>query len=224
MSVCQLNGVDAIEGQIILPRVGAWHADIIVDGPTPPAGPCTITTSAGLSLKGTVARAGAWLQTSWVRVAAGAGGTGKAAAAKHYRGVSLRAVVGDLLRVSGDTLAPTADATTLATRLNAWTLMAAPVGRCLSALCGDPRTATAAWRILPDGTLWIGRETWPDAKLLEPADYQDIDERPSEAWAELGFESPLLQPGFALGGRKLDIVQHVIGSDNVRTSVWFAAS
>ena len=114
----------------------------MVNTPTAPAGACTIATSAGLSLVGTVVRAGVWEQGSWVRVAGGAGGTSKTATAKHYRGITLRAIVGDLLRVSGDKLASSSDANTLGTRLQAWTLEAASVGRALTALLSDPRTAT----------------------------------------------------------------------------------
>lgn len=223
MNACQLNALDVVEGALLMPRVGLWHGDLVLNTPTPPAGGCTIKTSAGLSLAATVVRAGVWEQGSWVRVAGGAGGTTKTATAKHYRGITLRAIVGDLLRVSGDKLASSSDATTLGTRLQAWTLEAAPVGRALTALLGDPRTSTAGWRLLPDGTLWIGRETWPDAGLKDPDDYQDLDERPQEAWAELGFEAPLLQPGYSLGGRKLDTVQHIVTPESVRTSVWFAS-
>lgn len=223
MAVLTLNGLDVIEGRIVQPRMGAWHADVIIDGDSVPTGACVLASSSGLSFKGTVARGGDWLRTSWVRVAAGAGGMGKAATAKHYRGIAVRTVVGDLLRASGDALSTTADQTILATRLQAWTQMAGTVGRALSALCGDPRTNAATWRLLPDGTLWIGRDTWPDSDLIEPDDYQDADERPSEAWAELGFAAPLLQPGTTLGGRRIDAVQHVVTEETVRTSAWFAS-
>lgn len=223
MAVCDVNDIDVVEGQISLPRVGAWHADLVVRSEDALAGACTISTTAGLTLKGTVVRAGVYLNTSWARIVGGAGGTSNPATAKHYRGVTLRAIVNDLLRVSGDKLAGTSDQAMLTTRFQAWTLPALSVGRSLTALCSDPRTATAAWRLLPDGSLWIGREKWPDAGLTEPDDYQDSDERPSEGWADLGFEAPLLQPGVALGGRKLDTIEHAVTEEAVRTRVWFAS-
>jgi hypothetical protein len=80
---------------------------------------------------------------------------------------------------------------------------------------------TATWRVLPDGSIWMGVETWPDSGLLEGDDYQIISEDPMRAEAVLGVESPVIMPGTLLGGRRVSYVEHRLNSPETRTIVWF---
>jgi hypothetical protein len=74
--------------------------------------------------------------------------------------------------------------------------------------------------VLPDGSVWVGQESWPDSGLTADV-YQVLSEDPSRAQAILGIETPLLMPGTTLGGRRVSYVEHRFGQPETRSSVWF---
>lgn len=222
MALVTANGRPVFAGSTIsMPLSGAWVGDLVVDGADSMAGACEIVITGGLTFKGTAFRAGAWLDKQRVRVSPGAGGLGKTARAQHYRSTTIKAVLSDLLRAAGEKLSPTADAAILGKSLAAYTQMAAPVGRAISALLGDPRTTRASWRMLPNGTLWVGLEAWADSKLVDPEDYQDLAEAPDLGSMEFGIESPGPAPGQLLGGRKIGLVEYAITDAGVRGRAFF---
>ncbi|TAL29022.1 MAG: hypothetical protein EPN98_21505 [Phenylobacterium sp.] len=224
MALAELNGLPVIRGHIHMPQLGAWTADLVVDTETDVTGAVTLTLDGGLRLVGFAVRGGQFQATEYIRVIGGAGGLVRQARVQHYRNTTVRAVVSDLVRAAGESLSNTADSSVLALQLLAWTQLAQPVAAALTSIASDRRHAGAvAWRVLADGTIWIGRETWPDAGLKAPADYQELVALPSEGWVDLGFEVPRVVPGVSLEGRRLSFVQHSIDGETVRTKAWVAA-
>jgi hypothetical protein len=75
--------------------------------------------------------------------------------------------------------------------------------------------------MLDDGTLWIGRETWPDAGL-GPDAFQVLEESAEERSMLVSVDRPCLDPGTTFEGRRVSYVQddvpHVGG---VTMRVWF---
>lgn len=223
MSLVTANGEIVFSGTISMPLMGAWVADLVVDNPDGFAGACEVKIAGGLTLKGTVARGGAWFGATHVRVVGGAGGLNKKARAQHYRSTRIRTVLGDLARAAGETIASTSEAKALDATLAAYTQLAVPIGRAVSALMGDPRLTGRSWRMLPDGTLWVGAETWPDSKLASPDDYQAIAEQPELATMDFGIDAPGPTPGQLLGGRKVGLVEYMVGAEAVRGRAYFEA-
>jgi hypothetical protein len=223
MAFATLNGLPVIEGTIGMPRVGAWHASLSVDTQDVIAGACTLAIEDGLTLVGNAHRSGVWLDTGELRMVGGAGGLAKPARPAHYRSASLQAVLADILATAGEQLAASSSADVLTLGFPHWTTIAQSCGKMISALLGDGRLAgEAAWRVLPDGTIWVGYETWPDAGLANVIDYQDLVESPAAGWAELGVEAPALRPGTVLDGRRISYVEHRITGATARTRVLFA--
>lgn len=220
MAFALLNGSPVIQATVGIPRVGAWHADIRVDRGTELAGSVTLTIADGLTFVGTIHRSGLWLDTLSLRMVAGADGLGKTAKPRHYRQTSLRTVLSDLLATAGERLSATSDAATLALTFPFWTTIGQTCGRMISSLLSDERLAdSVAWRTLPDGSLWVGPETWPDSGLADVVDYQILVEAPADGWLELGVEAPSLLPGYLLGGRMVSYVEHDIDGSSARTRV-----
>ncbi len=219
-----LNGEHVFEGVLSFPRTGAWHADLKVGTLAELSGGATINVDQGkYLLQGTILRTGNWQDTGHLRVVGGAGGLRTIARPKHYTSTSARIVLDDLLADGGESLSPTSDSTVVGRSggrsLSAWTTAALPVGRLITQLLAtiDP---TVTWRVLKDGTVWVGHETWPDSKLKD-SDFQILDEDPMRAEALLGVESPLLMPGVKLGDRRVSYVEHRLGDPETRTAVWF---
>ncbi len=99
--------------------------------------------------------------------------------------------------------------------------MALPVGRSIAALFGDARAAKATWRMLPDGSLWVGPETWSDSGMAEPDDFTEIDESPELAAVDLGVDARWPMPGTLLAGRRVSYTEITIEGGAVRARVLF---
>lgn len=220
MGICTVNGVPVARARFTMPRQGCWVADVLASDPGV-TGKVTIAVDGGLTLVGTVERGGDWLETGYLRVAPGANGLKRLSRKKYYANTSVSVVAKDVLAAAGEALAASSTAKLLAVQLPAYALAEDAAGRCLTALLQDRRLAAPVWRALPDGTIWLGYEDWPDAGVKAPADYQDINELPHEGRAELGFEAPTLLPGQSLEGRHVSAVEHDVDGERVRTTAWF---
>jgi hypothetical protein len=208
---------------IIRPLVGVWTADLEIDQPDGSgfaAGTAvTITSQDGYELKGVVAegRSGDFLDTVHVRVLGGAGGMAKTVTARSF--VQPGAFVSDVLNAlcgdSGETLSSTIDPAFLNTNLAAWSIKAEPMSRALETLIRWV-APSMSWRILEDGTLWIGNETWPSADV----DYILLSQDPKDASYILGLHSPAIDPGTTVDGiGKVSRVEISVTADAIRAHV-----
>lgn len=232
MALVTANGLDAIETKPCFPRIGAWHCDLLVDDAEALTGAVRIVIDtqqqaqglvAGLVLVGTAipSRSGVFVDTGHVRVVAGAGGLGLSASPKHYNSTTLGIVFRDLLATAGETLSATADASVLGTELESWTTTAKPVGAVIADLFRS-QVPGAAWRSLPDGTIWAGVETWPDSGL-DPTTYQIFEQSAEQGSMLVGIDAPALLPGTTFEGQRVSYIEHTVGQDGdgVEMRVWF---
>jgi hypothetical protein len=219
MVTLKLTGGQALDvsgGHVVLPRTGIWMADLRVN--TVEDLPDRVTLDMGAAeMPAAVHKAELVGGATEVRLVGGAGGLGDDARPKHYHRPLVRHVVADLLRDAGETASITSSPDILGHELEAWDTIAMPTGSMLSALCAVVGKG-ANWRVLTDGTVWIGVEAWPDSGV----DSRQINADGPNAAAVLGTDIPSLLPGALLGGRRVDTVQHDLDAD--RTSVLFAAS
>lgn len=223
MAHATLNGVAVVSGVACMPLAGAWTVDVIVSADKAIEGKCTLAIDDGLTFVGTAFRTGVFEDTAYVRIAPGADGLRKNAKRTHYRNVAASVILRDLLAAAGEQLAASSDAGLLRTQFPSYTQLQQSIGMSISALLGDRRLQSPSWRALLDGTIWAGYESWPDAGVRAPADYQDIAEQPQRGLAELGFEAPRLQPGQSLEGRNISYLEHRFDANSVRTMALFAA-
>jgi hypothetical protein len=207
--------IDVTSGYVVVPRTGIWMADLrantIVDLPDR----LTVTLG-GVDMPAAVNKTELISGMTEVRVLGGAGGIGDQARPKHYHRPVVRHVVADLLRDAGEALSPTSDAGILGKELEAWDTIDLPTGAILSALC-EVAGKDANWRVLTDGTVWIGAETWPDSGV----ESRQIQADGPNAAAVIGTDIPGLLPGTLLDGRRVDTVQHDLEAN--RTTVLFAS-
>lgn len=214
---CTANGIGVVIADIRMPRVGVWHADLVLD--TMDAGPFgegakVVLVAGGETFRGTVRRSGVFKGALHLRMVGGAGGLTTPLSAKSYRGVPLRIPLQDILTAAKETLAPTADAASLATVLQKWACVAQAAGEAVAALlpaAGDG----LAWRILKDGTFWLGREAWKP-RAVEP---QMLHEEPALGRVEVDAQ-PSIVPGDSVGGAHVSYVEHHFGARRLRTKLW----
>jgi hypothetical protein len=225
MSLVTCGGADVMRGRIILPSFGNWCADLAVDTALAPTGSIVIAAAGGIELHGTVLddRTAVHLDVCYLRVVGGAGGLGKDVSGAYQR-AQLRDPLNAIMKTTGEKLSTKVSDGVLGVSLNLWTL-----GRCRAARALDDLAAAAAkalgqtirWRVLDDGTVWIGAETWPTVSM-QTADVI-VDVIPAERRVELGVETLTLLPGVHLDEvGKVAAVEHWIRPDKMRTWAWQA--
>jgi len=209
---------DVIRGSIVMPRTGAWTADLHLVGSVNLAG--TVVVRAGeRALAGTVVKSKVHEGRAKMRLVAGAGGLGKTARPKHYVDPTLGHVLQDLCRDGGERLSADSEAAALRHSLGAWTTTAATVGQMIAAAVG--RYPGGVWRHAPDGTIWVGRETWPDSGFDDDT-LRELDEDVEAGSRLYGLDQPTLLPGTVVDGVRADTVEHLIEETTIRTRVWEA--
>lgn len=222
MALIYVNDQSALETRICTPRTGAWHIDALIDDPDAIAGAVTVNVNDGAQVfRGTVVRSGVFADTGHLRVVAGAAGLGTSATPRHYQGPSVRTVLRDLLSDAKETLASSADASILATGLDAWTTTATPIGTLISLLLAAAAPGSS-WRMLPDGTLWVGRETWPAANI-DSTLYQVFQDSPESGDMVIGVDAPLPLVATTFEGRRVSYAEANVGQGGkgVEMHLWF---
>ncbi len=218
---CTVNGKAAIRGTVTRPRVGAWHADLVVDSADASlfSGAVEIAIGDSLRLQGTSFRSGVHHETVFLRAIAGAGGLGTVLPPKSYQGVPARIPITDALQGAGEALSLTADSGLLGRLLRQWARVQQPAGFAFTSLL---RAISApGWRILDDGSIWIGSESWADAT---PAQFDEIEVEPHTGVTMIGTDTPAMYPGSSFNGKRVSTVEHRISAGEVRHLLWFEAS
>lgn len=210
------NGIDIIDATITMPRIGAWTADVTVDGlVTDKLTGAVALQEGGASFSGTSVRPPrSWAGKTSVRVVGGRGGLPKELAAKFYFDAPLVLPLGEIVAAAGEVLAGTSDASITSKHLAKWVRAAGPAGHALTELVEN---AGAVWRILADGTLWVGVETWP---VLEPAG-EVMDDAGADGRVVFAPERLELRPGVTWQSRRVSHVTHRITPKLIRTEVLF---
>lgn len=211
------NGINVLSGTLSMPRVGAWRADLDleVSDAAKVTGPVTVAID-GTTWLGTAADVGAFADRTRVRVVGGAGGLAKSAGPQFYHAIPGRVVVEDLLAIAGEKLSPTSDMARLGAILSFWTR---PAGEVRELLVQIFEELGVDWRILPDGTLWAGVDTWTAAAV--PLDTPVLDERAHEGSVVIAEAAPTLLPGTTYRGRRVRELTLNVDAQASRTTAFF---
>ncbi len=216
MSYCTVNDSAALEARISMPRLGSWTADVVVDTDGVLKGVCLLQFG-GVGLRGHVVRANQYRGKCHAVITGGRGGLRNVTRPKAYNDVPLRVPLTDMLIGCGELLSERSDADVVGAQLRWWTSMAQPVGRSLSALI--QAAPDAIWRVLPNGDVWVGKETWQTAEL----DFDLVAEDPLADRTVIFSEVPSILPGMSFRTRHVSMVEHSLTAAGIRTSVWYEA-
>jgi hypothetical protein len=206
-----VNNLPIMGGQIAMPRVGAWHADLDADA-TELTGSATIAYE-GVDFVGTVLRSGVHGGRLGARIVGGKGGISKELGVKNYAasaGTKISTVVADIMMETGEKLSPTSDQSVLGRTLAKWERIAGPASHALVSVLDK---AGAVWRILRDGTIWVGMATYPEATI----EHVLIDEDWVNGIITIAPEKADLEPGTTFRGQKIEEVIHRLTPGSLRT-------
>jgi len=223
MSYLTVNSRAISQARVTFPLTGAWHADLFVAGAETISGACTIDLGGALTLTGTAIVSGNYTQAAHVRVLAGKGAWQSPCSPRFWQGATLGTILGSTLSALGETLSSTADATAKGVSLPAFAVTAASLGANVRALMAYAPAGTS-WRFLPDGTFWIGPETWG----AFGEDYQVTSEEPRERRLDVGFQVPTLQAGQTVeaesGTVRVNRVESKLSVDGFSARAWWQPS
>jgi len=74
-----------------------------------------------------------------------------------------------------------------------------------------------AWRVLPDGTVWVGRDSWNPTGGDTKADILTADL--TIGVVRTGF-MPGVHPGETFRGARVSYVEHALSFEQLRTRIW----
>jgi hypothetical protein len=207
-----LNSQRILSGTLHMPRAGAWHGDFELDAQERLTGAANVDFD-GLRFTGTVVRGDVVAGRGAARIVGGRGGLSKDVPALSYRNVQARMVIADLLSAVGEELASSSDEVLLSAQLDHWTR---PQGAAGSALSKVVDTIGGVWRVLADGTVWVGAESYPEQSVA----HQPLDPDPLQGAFAMAPVSPSLRPGVTFEGTRVSRVEHQIDGGKLRTIYW----
>lgn len=223
MALVTCAGTDALRLRVHMPQRRAWWAWVDLDTATAPSGQVTIACDGGISLTGTVKQpSGVFLDSTRARVVGGAGGLEGMTSPAAYENAQLRDPLNAILGAAGETLSSSVSTSITSVLLSKWTITATYVAHAIDELCYAASAAlgqTILWRVLNDGTVWLGAEAWTTQKMPDGADV--LEQYPAEGRYVIGATTPFLLPGVNLDGvGNVAGVDHWVAPDRVRADAW----
>ncbi|MFO0658896.1 MAG: hypothetical protein U0165_03545 [Polyangiaceae bacterium] len=201
------------EAELVMPIRGAWTASVQIDAEAELSGRVTLSYK-GATWSCSIIASGIYGGRCLVRLVGGAGGLGTPLEAKHYRDVTVRAVLDDVFRASGEKLSPTVLDAVIDQKLPTWTRAS---GNASSAIGDIAEKLGLSWRVLRDGTVWIGSETWPEVT----GQFVITREEPQFSRMVVAPETAFLIPGSTFRTRRVSEVAYNVGASGFRAHLLF---
>lgn len=209
----EIAGMPVLVADIEMTVVGVWHADLEASGEVVPKSASQVLYTEGLEFVGTITRARSIGGRVKLRMVGGKGGMSKEVPARHWTKPTLGTVIRDILTACGEQLSPTVTEEILSRRLEQWKRNAVPASRALQSICDNQGLI---WRVLRDGTVWVGEESYPEARPK----HELIDEDWSAGLIEIAPERPDLTPGVTFQDQRIRYVVHKIRPNSLRSEAY----
>ena len=209
-----LNGDPIHHAVIRIPSTGVWWADVYTSGDKDvAAGDACVLDLDTLIMNGTAATAASVSDQPRMRIVGGGDGLSKDVPPRFLMGVTVEFALRELLGLVGESLSTDSDPVALARVLRRWTRMQ---GKAIEDLNEIVRHVEKSWRVLPDGKVWLGEESFDEYE--EVNEHVLLDEFPEEQRRIYGVETPELLPGVAFKGWDIGTVVHRLNSDGSGTT------
>lgn len=216
---------EALSAEITMPLRGNWVAHVELGSDAPPAaGKVTLEVERDGELGtvdrfvGTLRYGSTWQGRSSAVLVGGAGGLVVPVLPRHYavknQPIAAASVAGDVLAAVGEELSATSQLDGLA--LGQWTRAELTPAQTLG-LVADK--FGLGWRVLADGTVWLGVEPWPAAL---PADYAfEATQDPDARTIEVAPNRATLAPGMMVLGQRIVRVTYQATGGGLRAKLLY---
>lgn len=249
VAMVSADGKQVLTGRVDMPEWGAWTASLEVDADAPPPDgtpvdiiitaqkkpdPHAVMSAAkraalsSQTFSGTVIWGKGWQGRSRYEVVGGAGGLSKTLPARGYvQGpVPLRLgdLIADLIGEANEKLAPGVISQLLDTpyTLARWTRAEGPATTALALLC---RRFGLCWRVLADGTVWVGVLEYPQDAITAGIDPVNAAVDPGDDGQQrvitLAPDAASLRPATTIFDRKVVRLVYVVTEEGLRSEVYY---
>lgn len=208
-----LNDLNLLSCTIQEPRIGVWQAVVDVDSEAAVSGAATLTVD-GVTWTGTIVKGDLYAGRFHAQLVGGAGKLAAILPAKYYQNTSLRVVVDDLMRGTGETLSAASDASIRGHQVSRWMHVKGKASVALKAVADE---LGLTWRVLRDGTIWLGVEQWSEARPT----YDETDRVPGRDSVTIAPDAPTVAPGTTFLERRVSRVTTTVKGDLLRQEILF---
>lgn len=212
-----VQGIPVLDCTLHEPLNGVWFADVELDFHRPMAGTVTLEFDGRpvSTLVGSVQRAEAYEGRSFGRVIAGQARLGEVLSAKAYRQTTVGTILDDIMLETGETLSPRVTDDVRAAYFQAWHR---PRGLAATSIATLAQEIGVSWRVLRTGEVWLGTPEWIDLDLDRYGERLDR----GDGWdAYAPFGAPLLEPGGAVDGLRIDSVVTDLSARELRQKAYY---
>lgn len=220
MAHITVNGIPALAGSLSLPRIGLWQALVSLDTQASLSGEVTVSWGT-MELSGIVFSAVLTRGEIVCRIVGGAPLAWKTMAARGFKRPNAKTILSAISDASGVKLSGAISGALLSRELDFFAIMGGQTaGQAVECLAGK---LGVAWRVLLDGTLWLGEEDWRSCAADASPELLEVVAMKGPApclECRLLDESAAL-PGETLDGCHIDRVEHLASADGLSASIWF---
>ena len=138
--------------------------------------------------------------------------------AKHYKSLKLNILCTQILNEMGERMATTVNLNDLSFEPAHYVRFSGGCAATLNQVC---TRFGLNWRTLPNGTVWIGKETWPTLDVKSLTNYVLMDEDSSNLNREYAIDDPVIIPGNKVDNLNVMSVIYDIDDDKLRCTTWY---
>lgn len=204
-----VNGKAVTRAMFSFPQRGCWTASVRMSAVKDLTGDVRVTLGKQAWL-GAVVSSAAHNGATELHVVGGAGLL-RECSPRFYTSCALKLPVSELLTEAGSRLHASS---TVVGSLSGWVR---PKARAADALT----TLAPEWRILADGSAFVGADTWRTVKP-KTADIQVVGGDPVARRIDVAMIEPVVLPGVSWNGRRVTRVDLEVTDDQCRGSVYYA--
>ena len=212
MGAIEANGLQVLSLRLTLPRIGIWTADVEAIGTERLEGPVRIVDGP-LVWSGTAVRSGVFTGRSMARIVGGKAGLRRTVTARSYTGASVRLIATEIVKAAEEVFDTNSTAAVLSRSVPYWTRPNAEASAGLATLA---YSQDAAWRVQPNGSVWLGIDTFA-AQTFEHLQMTRDEINGTRLIASDRLE---LRPGVTFGGERVARVVHMVDGSGARTRYW----
>lgn len=215
-----INEQPIVQCHLMLPKIGAWMAnDVLVDTDQEfNIGDSITMNFLDQTFKGTVLDTGVYRGFQQCTIIGGSGKFPDQLESSSYNSIPLGQIVNDIARKTNHTVSTTSDQNLLNHNLVGWNILKMKASLALVKLL---ESQGAIWRILPDGTLWVGYESYTP---LNTNDFLVIEKFPEQARWNVYNEDYLVQPLSFLDGNNIQQVEYYVAADDLQQTLFFTST
>lgn len=218
MSIALLGRLEVISFRLSMPLVGIWTAEVEVDAELVPVGETTLAfgveNAAPITFAGTVLEQSGFLGRARAFVLGGAGKLHRDLPPRQYQLAPPRVIVSSILRDAGETAGDLSSLDKLPP-LPRWVRIAGTGADALSVLC---RRRGLSWRVMANGSVWVGVEAWPSFRGGPLFIEKDLGHRR----VLTARDGPDVLPGVSIDGRKVGRAVHILKEGGIfRSEIHF---